>query len=323
LRAWTVLCLSVFGQLACDQGESTFTLGLADAGTPSARHESACRAWAKTVCEYRHRCCEGDAGTPCPVFVTLRWINDEQCVSRTQVDCELAAEDSNVSFDDEKLASCTLPSDCSFGGHELGCLAPGKALAGAPCIRSESCQTGFCQSRYGATGGPLLCGTCQSIEIGCTPCGAKEACRSVDGGFACVQVAELGEPCMAGTECRSGYCQRAGGSQGVCHGGAGLGEACGETAFPSCSDFNTFCDGTGHCRAYLTAAYGETCGAPGELSSYRICTGAGTCAGPAYVCIPPAADGALCDEEQALGCLPPARCVDNHCVFPRVASCSR
>ena len=315
------LLLYLVAQPACDRGESSFVLGLGDAGAPSARHESACRAWAKTLCDHRRRCCEADAGTSCPVFVALRWVSDEQCISRTLVDCELAADDSTVFFDDDKVAACTLSSDCSFWGSRPPCLPAGKAPAGTACLRSESCQSGFCEGRFDTTTGqPLLCGTCRSIA--CMTCGAKEACRSVDGGIACIHVAELGEPCTAASDCRSGYCQRTADSQGVCRGGAGPGEACGQGALPFCSDFNSFCDGTGHCRPYLTAGYGQACGSLGDPNSDRICIGAGTCVAPSYVCIPPVADGALCDEEQGLGCLPPAQCLNNQCVFPNAADCA-
>jgi hypothetical protein len=321
-RAASIL---VFGLAGCT-GEASFELPSVDAGAPSARYESVCAAWAKRECAYEDTC---------TVSLLSRWEDDDQCVERNTLSCELQAGDPDVSFDPSLVGSCTFPPDCSgaIGVSSAPysptlCLPPGKAPRDAPCVWDSACQSGECQYTYGFDGEEATCGTCQPpASCGCT---LGQVCvEGFDGGLSCVTPPDAGEACgKPNFLCNGSVCVPTGsGQDGTCEvvPEAGIGMPCSkDVTGPECASATSlvYCDATDHCRASAAADYGDAC----TLSTGgegNVCVGAGWCdADNTGICQPPVPDGEPCDG-QALPCLPPARCFEGECVFPSLSTCSR
>jgi hypothetical protein len=306
LAAWLV---AVFG---CE-GDSQFVIPPWDAGSVDTRHAAACAAWAQSVCDYETRC---------PPPIRVRWGSLDQCQSRAVLACELVAGDPNVVFDDGAVAGCRYPQECSTPVPLTMCLPPGRSPEGAPCLSHASCADGACNVSPTPNGGHPVCGTCLRFVTCPLTCDAGDLCLpNRDGGLACTTLPAPGEACDV--FCRSdALCMPADGGS-VCVALGHLGDACGgSNGPPACAGVDTLCDDSGHCSAYLPAAYGATCGVGSggpsyECLAYGVCDSLGT-----GLCIPPAPDGALCDDQQGLGCLPPARCIEHHCLYPNVSYCS-
>lgn len=311
------------GAPACT-GEASFVLPTVDPGGPSGRYEAVCAGWARRECAYTDACNPG---------VFELWEDDDQCIARETLACELDADDPDVRFDPALVESCTFPPDCSAAtgtvAAELAylCLPPGKAPDGAPCTSENACQSGSCfPSLYSPV---TACGTCHPpIHCGCT---AHQQCWVTGDTDRCVDVPDPGEACgpplfaCNGSECVAS--SDGGEAGGVCQvvAQAGLDALCTtEPQGPECiaSGANPlFCDQTDHCRAYRGATYGEPCTTAGGPEGI-VCVGGGWCdSAGSGVCQPPAADGAPCNA-QALPCLPPAQCLGSHCIFPTLATCS-
>lgn len=289
------------------EGESSFVIALADAGTPDARYEAACSAWAQGYCTRLFACA-----------TFLAYVDKPQCASRETLSCELLSTDPDVAFDATEIATCPEPDagDCSAPFGSL-CLGPGRAPIGATCFSSEACQSGDCEySIDPSTGEFSLCGTC--AEAPCNGgCSSGQRCNaSADGGPSCVPIGGPGDPCSSALDCEDQYyC----GPGATCAQVAQMGEACSNAAVGPPCDVNAYCDATQHCHAYMSASYGAACGLVGN-DTY-LCKGSGTCDPTDGQCLSPASDGDVCDDSQGLGCLPPARCTLNRCVFPSFAVC--
>ena len=293
--------------LGCE-GESSFLVTLFDAGPPDARYEASCGVWARDLCA---------AETAC--FGAGPWTDAVQCVARETIRCELLANDPNVVFDATLVAQCVEPDagNCAAPFGSL-CLPSGRAALGAACLSSEACASGYCAYAFDSTGNPDACGTCRSIPCGGSCPTGRRCDYFPDGGADCVPIVGPGEPCSAQGDCQASYyC----GPAKTCAPLADLGDACGDgLTGPPCGDSNQYCDGTGHCRAYVSAPYGAPCGIVG--TDAYLCAGSGTCDPTDGQCLPPASDGEVCDDNQGLGCLPPARCLSNRCVFPSMEACA-
>ena len=291
------------------QGESSFVIPGVDAGSPDVRYEASCSAWAEPLCAHEMAC-----------SMSLTWIDTAQCVARETLLCELVAGEPNVVFDPTAVAACSEPDagDCVEPYGSL-CLGPGRGLVGSACLSSEACESGFCAYGFDpASDDPTACGACQALPCngGCS--NGQQCESSVDAGPTCVSIGAPGDHCVGQGDCAGYYyC----GPDSTCAAEARLGEACGggTTKGPPCGDFDTYCDSTQHCRAYVSAPYGAPCGVVGN-DTY-LCAGSGTCDPTDSQCLPPASDGDVCDDSQGLGCLPPARCILNRCVFPSLALC--
>jgi hypothetical protein len=298
--------VSIVSFAACDSGEWSFTIPPGDAGAPDA-NEAACAAWARAYCAFQ---------ASCPAY-NIPW-EPGQCVPRLTLECELIASDPEVAFDPARAASCPEPEagDCARSGGDL-CVGPGRAAIGAPCLSGDACQSGACEFTYGPEGQPAACGVCVRQPCG-GGCPAGQLCNvQVDGGEGCVTVASVGQPCKAPSDCASFFCT----PDGKCGAAVPVGAVCSqEPAGPPCGDPATFCDATGHCRAYLYADYGAPC-APSGNDVYE-CTGLGACDLTDNQCIPPAADGEFCDDSQGLNCVYPALCTSHQCTFPSPVSCA-
>ena len=97
------LCVVAVLPAACT-GESSFLLPALDAGAPDGRYEDVCASWA------RRECASEDA---CHVGIFFRWENDDQCIQRQTLTCELEASDPDVPFDPSLVDACMFPADCS------------------------------------------------------------------------------------------------------------------------------------------------------------------------------------------------------------------
>jgi hypothetical protein len=97
-----------------------------------------------------------------------------------------------------------------------------------------------------------------------------------------------------------------------------------------CTAPNTFCDSTGHCAAQQAVPYGGNCDSIGSVcvggsSCIEVCDGGTACA---RTCQGPIPDGFPCDLPDgainaSVYCFHPARCLDNQCLYPNPALCSR
>jgi hypothetical protein len=241
-------------------------------------------------------------------------------VPRFTLLCEVIASDPDVVFDAAAVAACSQPdaANCDQPAGDL-CLPPGRGGVGAPCLSSESCQSGACGFNY-SYGQFSPCGSClaKPCDGGCPSglhCGLEP-----EGGIGCVRVLAVGDECDSGNACGTSYC----GPDGKCGALAQLGKPCsgdGTGGRPPCADVDAFCADSDHtCHLVTSAGYGHAC-VPQVDVQYQ-CTGFGTCDYTNNVCIPPAADGEFCDEVQGLECAPPAQCRDHRCVFPSLERCS-
>jgi hypothetical protein len=326
-RFSALAALALATALAACTGEKSFILPLVDADDPSGRYETVCAGWASRECAYT------DACKP-PVFA--QWENDQQCLERETLACELQSSDPDVPFDPALVESCVPPAGCNMAPYGIAvassapdlCLPPGKGPDGAACVWDSACQSGNCSFASAAGGLPAACGTCQP-RIRCR-CAANQDCillTSTD--VKCVDLPDAGETCGAPLFlCNDAQCLRgASGDAGTCLAvpKGGVGAPCGSGPLdPQClfsSATSLYCDHTNHCAAYTPADYGQPCtlATGGESGA---CVGGGWCdASGTGVCQPPAADGAPCDPDAA-PCLAPARCLGGHCVFPSLATCS-
>jgi hypothetical protein len=297
-RAFALVLGIGVGALAGCDGETSFVIASVEAGTPDARYEAACAAWAQSLCA---------------LDCTPVWTDRAQCVARETLQCELIASDPDVPFDPVKVAACPEPATCD-GNVGSFCLPPGRAAEGAPCLWGEGCRSGFCAHGIDPTTGQLTdCGACQRPPCGGS-CSSGQRCEvAADGGSACKTLAPEGQPCTLPIDCASFYCAPA----GLCAPAATFGKACGDgVAAPPCAG-DLYCDGTQHCQRYYTAGYGAPCGV--VKAKTFVCSGFGTCDSTDGLCLPPASDGDVCDDSQQLGCIAPARCVGHRCLLPSCA----
>ena len=297
-----------------------------DADAPSARYETVCNAWA------RRECANEDT---CPVSLLSRWEDDDQCIERNTLSCELQAADPDVPFDPSLVENCTFPPGCA-GATGIAappysptlCLPAGTAPRGAPCVWDSACQSGFCAYASDLQGDQAACGTCQPHPMcGCAP---NQTCfEGFDGGLGCATRPDAGEKCGEPIfACNESTCVPSGsGQDGTCEvlPVAEVGMPCStDVTGPQCESLTSlvYCDHTDHCRAYTPATYGEAC----TLSTGgegNVCVGAGWCDSDGTgICQPPVPDGEPCDG-QVLPCLAPARCVEGECLFPSLATCPR
>jgi hypothetical protein len=299
-------------------GEWNFVIPDWDAGRPSSRFAGECAQWAESLCNYEDRC-------PSPIY--FRWTSHAQCVDRSMIECELAANDPNVAFDADLVAACSYPSDCSSPLPPQLCLArSGHAQAGSPCTGRLDCASSMCEYSFDqSTGSWGSCGVCaRACDLTCEDGGV--CTYEEDGGIGCASLptfVAVGQPCGPSDECAGGYCRLdASGKAGTCTAFAKAGESCGDgKTGPPCTGADTNCDDSHRCSVSLPAGYGEPCAtAPGAAA--RSCIAYGWCDVTSGRCVPPAPDGALCDPAQGLGCLPPAACIGYHCLFPTLADCS-
>jgi hypothetical protein len=310
-------------EFAACTGEASFTLPAVDAGVPSTRYEAVCTAWARRACA---------PGEACPRTFIAGWENDDQCVARETLACELQADDPEVPFDPATVDACTFAAGCPGGAvvHDAPysstlCLPPGKAPMGAPCVWNSACESGACLYPYASDGSIAACGTCQS-PLRCS-CASNQECVFYPDHATCVTLPDAGEKCGAPLyACNDSQCVTSGdGEHGTCQAlpGASLGMPCtADLTGPQCvsTASSVYCDVTGHCQAYVAARYGEPC-VVGNGGEGNVCVGGGWCdSDSTRVCQPPAPDGEPC-EDDVLPCLPPARCLQGACVFPSLATC--
>src|SRR5450432_2426852 len=183
------LALGVFASgIAACTGEASFVLPAVDPGAPSGRYEAVCAGWARRECAYTDACNPGVFGL---------WEDDDQCIARATLSCELDADDPDVPFDPALVESCMFPSDCSAPTGTVAadlpylCLPPGKAPDGAPCASKNACQNGLC---FPSSSGPITaCGTCRPpLRCDCTP---NQQCLVTRDDSKCIDVPDAGEAC--------------------------------------------------------------------------------------------------------------------------------
>jgi hypothetical protein len=312
--AVVAVCLGWTG-FGCD-GESSFVIPRWDAGAVGMGHAAACGAWAQSVCDYEERC---------PPPISVRSTDHAHCTQRAALGCELVAQDPGVVFDDDTVAGCTYPADCTAPPPPYACLPPGRTPEGGRCVFQSACASGYCSISTDSTGHIVGCGVCK-LFMKCSPaCASDQICLRGDGGLRCVDVPGAGETCDSTDDyfCRASLCSVGpGGGTGVCQPLAELGEPCQLTPpGPLCDGPDIYCDKTSHCAPVTAAGYGEPCGVD-DAGAFRTCTGYGQCDYNATgLCVSPAPDGALCDNSQGLVCQPPAECWQHHCVYPSMALC--
>jgi hypothetical protein len=306
--------------LACT-GESSFYLPAIDAGPVDTQYAAPCGAWATAVCT-REKNCPGDPDAL--QWTDLTQFDMPQCTARSTLICEVVATDPNVSFDAEKIGTCTYSADCTVFARDLpvDCLPPGRAPPGSACVFHESCTSGICD-----TSGSL-CGTCSPLPTPC-PCDAGQVCAGIglDGGAICDTVSQVGGRCTSQVECPDAYCALGPDAGDRCVALVGLGGRCGdgEGAGPGregtpCAGTDTYCDYSLHCSPIEGVPAGQ-CGAPADGGALLECSGFGQCDPTTLTCLQPAPDGRLCDETQGLGCMLPAECIADRCLYPTLAYC--
>jgi len=294
LSAWVRCALLV---LTGCSGQESFALPPVPIGTPSARYEAACTAWANSNCDYEQRC---DVGA------YLQWSDRDQCVARGTLTCELMAADPDVSFDEARVRECPLPTDCS--APLPVCWLPGSARVGQPCVWNEACRSGIC-FRSPDVG---ICGVCV-CEL---QCGAGQACQLDTTGGTCVDLPRApGEPCTSRRDCLSRQCAAVAGGPSTCSPFARLGDPCQGDRMPECQPGLTCDSRTSQCNTTVYAGFNTPCG--GDGGPITQCKGFAFCNG--VTCVPPVGDGQPCTGD--FQCAPPAECVANRCVFPSLADC--
>jgi hypothetical protein len=297
------LALSVSLGEGCS-GDWGFALGPLEAGAPDARYQGACSNWASQACTYAQLCFSRD----------YTWSSPDQCVARATLQCELAAIDPNVAFDEARVANCKFPNDCS---PPPVCWPPGRAAAKASCLWSFDCASGICA---GADTVYSVCGAC----VCGSGCPSGQVCEVGPDGGSCVTVTTQrapGESCASSAECQSFACRPATNGASVCAPFAAIGEPCGGE-FGVCDDraTRTYCDATGHCSPITPAGYGSACGLPADGGgTLAMCTGFASCSQGA--CVPPAGDGQPCNPSGGIQCAWPAQCIAHRCIFPTLADC--
>jgi hypothetical protein len=293
---WVPLTCLLF--LPACSGEESFALPPVPVGTPSTRYEAACTTWARSDCSWRALC-----GLPFP------WDNGEQCVARETLTCELMAADPGVSFDEERIRNCQLPSDCSTPPPV--CWPQGHTPLGQRCLWGEACHSGFC---VGVGSGRLgVCGLCV-CDIQCPP---GQGCLADSSGGRCVSLPrEPGASCSSGDECQSKECVPSRAGPLVCAPFGQLNDPCGEGS-PACGP-DVPCDDTGHCSATEQVGYGARCGPQDDGGAQLACKGSLSCI--AGACPVLADDGQPCDPDHV--CLAPAMCIANLCVFATLGDCA-
>jgi hypothetical protein len=233
-------------------GESTFVVEPVDAGAPGAQHETACAAWAATVCAYEARC-------P-PDFP---WVSETQCLARSALWCELVASDPDVVFDEQLLGACQYPNAClsSVAYLPVDCLPPGRTPVGGTCLLDEACQSKTCSD---------LCGTC-------LPAASDGGCP-VDAGYPDSEDDDAigqpprgpGEPCLQGTDCQSLQCDATRHCAPAVT-AIGYGQPCDE------SSLTQICGGDATC--YGVCVPPENDGDPCDVSQGLDCLRPAVCAG--------------------------------------------
>jgi hypothetical protein len=279
-------------------GEWSFDLPPVEGGVPDPRFASACAAWASAYCEFHHRC-DG---------FFFSWTGLDQCEGREQTFCQLTAADPNVTFDEQRVASCQYPSDCA--GTLPVCWPRGSALNGAPCLQGQDCRSGICS---GAQATQAVCGVC-ACGNGCT---ADQTCNVLLDGGTCVPLPRApGAPCSTGADCGSTLCVGRDGD-GTCAPYVGEGGVCVPPA--AICDTGLYCASSGRCMAPERVGYDAACGYPVDGGTATFCTTGASCL---VTCRPPADDGQECDPAAGAGCLFPAKCVARRCIFPTLTDCS-
>ena len=320
--------LALATALAACTGEKSFILPLVDADDPSGRYGTVCAGWASRECAYT------DACKP-PVFA--QWENDQQCLERETLACELQSSDPDVPFDPALVESCVPPAGCNMAPYGIAvassapdlCLPPGKAPDGAACVWDSACQSGNCSFASAADGLPAACGTCQP-RIRCR-CAANQDCIFLTSSdVKCVDLPDAGETCGAPLfACNDAQCLRgASGDAGTCLAvpKGGVGAPCGVgTARPAVP---LLVHDVPLLRSYESLQRRTRPPTTASRARWRrvaraapAWAGAGATRRGTGVCQPPAADGAPCDPDAA-PCLAPARCLGGHCVFPSLTTCS-
>lgn len=290
---------AVFAAAPACTGEWSFALPPVEGGAPDPRFATPCIAWAQAYCEFHHRC-DG-------FFFT--WLTLAQCEAREQTFCELALTDPNVVVDEQRLASCRYPDECT--GPLPSCWPPGKAPTGAPCLQSQDCHSGICS---GSQSVQSVCGVCACGN----GCAANEVCSiDLDGGTCVPAPAGPGAPCSSDGDCASTLCI-ASDAGGAC---APYVDAGGSCAPPSAiCNTGLYCDLGQRCAAAVRVGYGAACGYPLDGGIWTFCTTGADCVNGA--CVAPAVEGEECDPGSGVSCLFPAKCVERHCIFPTLAACS-
>jgi hypothetical protein len=278
-------------------GEESFALPPVPVGVPNTRYEDACAAWARSDCEYDDRCGLG-----------LQWDSLDQCVARTKLSCELLAADPGVSFDEERVRGCQLPSDCTTPLPV--CWPPGNTPVGQSCVWNEACHSRQCVGVVSASLG--ICGLCV-CDVHCPP---GQGCEPDITGGTCVPLPHApGEACSLSRDCVSGACASADSGPMSCSPFTQFGDPCGD-GMPPCQP-GLICDPTNRCNTTLPARYGAPCGPPEDGGPDLICDGFAICT--EGKCAPPADDGQPCSPGTL--CTWPAQCIAKQCVFPTVADC--
>lgn len=118
------------------------------------------------------------------------------------------------SGDAHDAAEGKVPADC---GQCTGC-----------CSASGECTGGTRDDQCGAPG--FLCQSCTA---------QGKVCRGLAGGFDCVQIKLVGQPCHENAECVNGNCGSSGTCEELC---LSAGDSCWGNGGDRCCEANTTCD---------------------------------------------------------------------------------
>ncbi|MEN9796759.1 MAG: hypothetical protein RL653_455 [Pseudomonadota bacterium] len=294
--------------------------------------------------------CGQQAEALCAAYVRCQFVSasaESDCRASAAEGCAGLAADVGLgrrTFDAAAAAAClaALPTDgCDAIGSECSDTAifKGAVPAAGACLDSSDCAAGSCRDVTETT-----CGTCVPFGAlgadcrsdGGVTCGAGLWCEpSTDGGRACADKREDGEPCTTRRACASGWCNYdsylvefpdAGRTCGTHPAGAPCADVsdcedglwcAGYTYDPN--SYDTLTNGTCTARPDAgTVSQGGTCAEEKDCVSGYFCEGQeGTSAG---LCTPRGGAGAPCSlfayyfTGVARECLDGFGCGENGCV---------
>jgi hypothetical protein len=250
---------------------ATCSMGMC--GTSDAPASTPCSDHGGNVCDDSGQCVSSD-GSPCTgasECLSDHCSGDGYC-------CNLPCKGSCLTCstgtcDDvgegETTATCNGTSSCDGAGHCLEGLGESCSSA-SQCLSDQCSGDGFCcETACDGTCQTCSSGSCADVPEGemTATCYGTNAC---DGLGDCLE--DLGQGCVDGTACASGYCS----SDGVC---------CAEACTGSCVECSSFygeecddvapqgttatCDGTNACDGSgdCLLANGQPCTTPGECAS--------------------------------------------------------